>query len=87
MPSAPGRSRTLRSRDAKRHTVQPRRNRIATTDRSRANRKHQEGRLKGVLDLIPIAEHSATNPQHHEAVPSQECSECELGGFMLLASA
>ncbi len=54
---------------------------------TRANREHQERRLKRVLDLVPISEHSATDPQHHQAVSSQECSEGEFGGLILLAPA
>ena len=53
----------------------------------RADRQHQERRLKGVLDLVPIVEHGAADAQHHRAVPSQERGEGQLGGLVVLAPA
>ena len=72
--------------DPQRHPVQPRPDRISRPDRPCAACQHQERRLEGVLGLVAVAEHRATDSQHHRAVPRHQCGEGGLGHLVVLAA-
>jgi hypothetical protein len=50
-------------------------NHDATPNRPCPDRQNQKCRLKGVFDLVPIAEHAAADAQHLRPVSSQERGE------------
>src|SRR5690349_8862774 len=50
-------------------------------DRRCLAQQHQKGGLKSVLSIMAIAQDTATNTEHHRAVPAHQGRE---GGFLAL---
>jgi hypothetical protein len=67
--------------DAAGCAVQETRQRFAATDSSGPARQYQEGRLKGVVGVMDIAQQAAADAEDERAVPLEKRGE---GGFVAL---
>ena len=62
--------------------VQPRAQRIPHPERASLAHQDQERRLEGILHVMRVGQHAATDAQHHRTVPLDECRKCQLGGLI-----
>jgi hypothetical protein len=54
---------------------------LASRDRSRLARQHQERSLERILRRVPVSEHALADTQDHFSVPLDQGCERSLRGF------
>src|SRR5208282_407465 len=79
MSAATDRRPLLTARDAQGHPMEPAHDRPSLADRGGLADQDQEGRLKGILGIVPFAKDRLTDPQDHRTVSLDQGRKRQLG--------